>query len=497
MAREISKERTGLSAAEFFERNRGVGVGFDNFLLQNRYVDFLRSAISPGCEIMGIRMPLSVISSPMDTVTKARMAAAIADAGGLGVIHVNLPPAQQAREANKVKYNGLIIDPIVLSPEAELDMLELVRMQFSHVPVTENGRRRGKLVGMISTAYRPRPHHETVGDCMDRDYAVVLDRDILSAASIVDTAKARAMMRAKHARSLAVVDDTGHLMGLIVASDLRDDPNGSAEQTVDAQGRRAVGAAITTDPEDYERRVPKLLEAGVDVLCVDTAQGDSVFVENTLLWIKTYYPQARVIAGNISTPEAARRLIEAGADALRVGNGSGGVCTTQPKTGAGATLPSAIYYIAALARRYNIPVIADGGIRDSGDIVKALALGADAVMVGTMVAALSDSAAPLRSVMIDGKSSQRKVHRGMASESAHRDRVVPRYGDTGDDVLSMPEGTEIYLEPLAVSSAVFFQRLRSGIVQGFNYLAVRSIGELQTAVREGEIRFEYIPSPRS
>ncbi|MBI2053348.1 MAG: IMP dehydrogenase [Candidatus Sungbacteria bacterium] len=485
-------ERTGLSAQEFFEKYHGVGVKFDNFILHNRYVNFPRSEISTATELMGIRFSLPVFTSPMDTVTKARMAAAVADAGGIGIIHVNLPSSQQARESNKVKYNGFIIDPIVLHPDAELDMLELVRVQFSHVPVTENGRRRGKLVGMISTAYRPRPQDETVGDCMDRDPAVALDRDILSAASIVDTAKARAMMRAKRARSLAVVDSAGHLVGLIVASDLRDEPNGDTEPTLDANGRRVVGAAIITDPEDYERRVPKLLEAGVDVLCIDTAQGDSIFVETTLAWIKKRYPQARVIAGNISTPEAAMRLIRAGADALRVGNGSGLVCKTQEVTGAGATLPTAIYHIAAVARQYDIPVIADGGIRDSGDIVKALALGASAVMVGTMVAALPDSAAPIRNVMVDGRPTQRKMHRGMASQSAYQERVVPRYGDTGGEVTQMPEGTEIYLEPSTMPSTVFFQQLRSGIMQGFNYLGVRNIAQLQHDLDIGDIRLEYI-----
>ena len=490
----MRSERTGLSAQEFFEKYHGVGVKFDNFMFNNRYVDFPRSEISVATELMGMRLSLPVFTSPMDTVTKARMAAAVADAGGIGIIHVNLPSSQQARETNKVKYNGLIIDPIVLHPDAELDMLELVRVQFSHVPVTENGRRRGKLVGMISTAYRPRPQDETVGDCMDRDPAVAYDHDILSAASIVDVAKARAMMRAKRARSLAVVDSAGHLVGLIVASDLRDEPNGSAEPTLDANGRRVVGAAIITDPEDYERRVPKLLDAGVDMLCIDTAQGDSIFVETTLAWIKKRYPQARVIAGNISTPEAAMRLIRAGADALRVGNGSGLVCKTQEVTGAGATLPTAIYHIAAVARPHGIPVIADGGIRDSGDIVKALALGANAVMVGTAVAALPDSAAPVRNVMMDGRPTQRKMHRGMASQSAYQERVVPRYGDTGGEITQMPEGTEIYLEPSAVSSAVFFQQLRSGIAQGFNYLGVRNITQLQHDLDRGDIRLEYIHS---
>ncbi len=491
----IQRDLKGLTVQELFgKERRGNAIAFEHILLPNQFLAFSKSDIRLNTFLTPeIPLAIPLVTSPMDTVTGARMGRAIADAGGIGIIHVNLQPSQQAREVGKVKHGGLIVEPLVLSPRARLEELECIREKYSHIPITEDGRPNGKLVGMISKKFRPLPHHEVVGECMELPVSAPYG-DIIDTNGVVRASHALALMETHQVTALAVINDSMCLLGLLVASDLYGISTHTRTATLDTRGRRRVGAAIVTDDKDYERRVPRLIEQGVDVLCIDTAHGDSIFVHNTIQWVRERFPHIEIIAGNVSTAEGARYLIDSGAHALRVGNGSGDMCSTQQVTGAGSVQPPAIYRTAAVARTHHthIPVIADGGIRNSGDIVKALALGADTVMVGTLVAALPESAAPLKRVVINGKPTECKIHRGMASEGALRERVVARYGGEEDFIDRMPEGEERPLEPSAVPLAEFMRKLMAGVRQGFNYLGVRSIEELHEKVWSGAITFDVV-----
>ncbi len=483
----------GLTAQEIFERvYRGRSIKFEQLLAANQHLDFspdevlLDTFLTP--EIL-LKSPIT--SSPMDTVTTARMGIGMADVGGLGFIHNNLDSFQQKRDAGKVKFGGLVTNPFVLSTDRGLESLEFVREKYSHVPITEDGKPNGRLVGVIPKSFRPRPHYETIQDCLSdesvRSPATILREEILYANGVVNKEKALAVMYEKAATALTVIDESHRLVGLIIASDLKVSSNASALATIDSEGRRRVGAAITTVPEDYERRVPQLVDIGVDVLCVDTAHGDSKFVAQTIAWIKQRYPAMQIIAGNISTAEAAHFLVDAGVDALRVGNGPGGACSTHEVTHTGAESAVGVYRVAAALCGSDKTIIVDGGIRSSGDIFIALALGGDVVMCGTYLAPLMESAAPLVTIVVDGKPTLRKRHRGMASASAQRDRVVARYGA---EQTRMPEGKEVYLEPEQRPLPEFISLTMAGVRQAFAYVGVRSIPELHEKVRKGEITFD-------
>lgn len=487
----------GLTAAEFFQKFGHIGAGWGNILFQNGYTDFRRSEISLRTRLTRkIFLNIPIVTSPMDTVTKARMAVAASDAGGAGIIHVNLQPTQAAREVSKVKRGGLITDPLALAPTARLEEVELVRSQYSHIPVTEDGKPDGKLVGMISNRFRPGPQHEIVRECMEEPVAVY-EKDILRINGTVQIDEAFSLMDVNYTDVLAVVTEYGRLVGIVVRSDLRGIKGGSRMATLDAQGRWIVGAAVTTDPADYERRVPLLLENGADVLCIDTAHGDSVFVVEALSWIKSWIEKhelhTEVIAGNISTGAAARRLIDAGADALRVGNGTGLICTTHRVTRTGASPVVGLYRVAQVAAQYDIPVIADGGIQESGDVVAALGLGASCVMAGRYVVGVWESAAPIKTAQVEGRTVRYKEYRGMASPSAIAERVVVRY-DGQERLAQKAEGREIQISLLNKSFAEHMEEEMAGVVAGFNNIGVRSIPELQQKVRRGEILMEYIPS---
>ena len=487
----------GLTAQEIFEKvYRGKSIRFEQLLAANQHLDFSPDEVSLDTFLTPeILLKSPIISSPMDTVTTARMGIGMADAGGIGCIHSNLDSFQQKRDAGKVKFGGLVTNPFVLSTDRGLESLEFVREKYSHVPITEDGKPNGRLVGVIPKSFRLRPHYETIQDCLSdesvRSPATILREEILYENGVVNKEKALAIMQEKAATALTVVDESHRLVGLVISSDLRVSSNTSALATLDSEGRRRVGAAITTVPEDYERRVPQLVDIGVDVLCIDTAHGDSKFVAQTIAWIKKRYPAMQIIAGNISTAKAAYFLVDAGGDALRVGNGSGGACTTHGVTHTGAESAVGLYRVAAalrgLVRGSDIPIIVDGGIRSSGDIFIALALGGDVVMCGTYLAPLMESAAPLVTIVVDGKPTFRKRHRGMASASAQRDRVVARYGA---DQIRMPEGKEVYLEPEQRPLPEFISLTMAGVRQAFAYVGVRTITELHKKVRKGEITFD-------
>lgn len=492
MKKRFPKNLQGLTAQEIFEgRYRGVSLDFGNLWASHRYTDFspdevcLDSFLTPNTPL---KMPW--VSSPMSTVTMARMAGRMADNGGFGIIHNMLDSLQQRREIGKVKF-GVVINPLVFDPDTPLDHLEIFRREYSHIPITEDRRPNAKLLGMITKSFRLRPHYRTIKDCLAdesvKSPASILRREILYENGVVNREKALAVMEEKKAEALAVVEENNSLFGLIIARDLKLSSSASAHATLDANGRRRVGAALTTFEEDYENRVPLIIESGVDVLCFDTSHGHSRFIARAMDWTKKNYPKVDLIAGNVSTVDGAKFLVDHGADAIRAGNGSGEACLTHEVTNTGASSAVGLYRVATALRGSKVKVIADGGIKNSGHMFIALALGADTVMTGTYLAPLQESAAPLEIVIENGKEVLRKMHWGMASETAMRERVSARYGA---EKIRMPEGKKIPLVPEQHPLAEFAAQTMAGVRQAFAYVGVRSIPELHEKVQSGDITFD-------
>jgi IMP dehydrogenase len=421
-----------------------------------------------------IRINIPIVSAAMDTVTEARLAIALAREGGIGVIHRSFDPDRQVMEIDKVKKSeyGMVVDPITLAPEQRLyEALEVMeKYRISGVPVTKNGR----LVGILTNRDL---RFETKLDLRIGD---VMTKEKLITAPVGTTLEeAKEILHRHRIEKLPVVDDDFCLKGLITIKDIEKRikyPNACK----DILGRLRVGAAVGVGPDALDR-VPLLLKAGADVLVVDTAHGHSTGVINTLRTIKRRYPEAEIVAGNIATGEAAEELIQAGADALKVGIGPGSICTTRVVAGAGVPQITAVNDCARVAERHGIPVISDGGIRHSGDITKAIAAGARSVMLGGLFAGTEES--PGETVLFQGRTY--KVYRGMGSLGAMQSRGArERYfqeAEVNPDKL-VPEGIEGRVPYKGSLAALVFQ-LVGGLRSGMGYCGCRNIEELRTQAK--------------
>ena len=384
------------------------GLTFDDVLLIPAASDVLPNQVELSTQLTkDIKLNIPMISSGMDTVTESRMAIAMAREGGLGVIHKNMSIEEQAHEVDKVKRSehGVIVDPIYLSPQNLLsDAEELMhKYKISGVPVTENG----KLVGIITNRDMrfESDMTRTIGACMTKEGLVTAPEG-----TSLETAKQ--ILREHRIEKLPLVNGDGELKGLITIKDIEKAtkyPNAAK----DGSGRLLVGAAVGVSKDMYDR-LDALVAAKADVIIVDTAHGHSAGVLRTLKEIKAAYPHIPVIAGNVATAAGTEALIEAGADAVKVGIGPGSICTTRVIAGIGVPQITAVYESAKVARRYGIPIIADGGIKYSGDIAKAIAAGANVVMMGNLLAGTDES--PGETVIYQGCSY--KVYRGMGSLGA-------------------------------------------------------------------------------
>lgn len=447
------------------------GITFDDVLLLPARSDVVPSQTDTSTRLTrNIRLNIPVLSSPMDTVTESALAIALAQQGGLGVIHKNLSVEDQVREVTKVKRsaNGVITDPVTLPPEAPAaEVRRLMNEQnISGVPITLDGTSRGKVVGIVTRrdmmflADDATPLHE------------VMTKDRLVTASPETTLeKAEAILNQNKVEKLLLIDVDGKLTGLITMGDI-------AKQDAfplacrDDRGRLRVGAAVGVHQMD---RVDALIGAEVDVIIVDSAHGHSGNVMDTVRAIKARYP-IDVIAGNIATEQGARDLIEAGADAIKVGIGPGSICTTRIVSGVGVPQVTAIFNACRAANEADIPVIADGGIRHSGDITKAIAAGASLVMLGSLFAGLDESPGDL--VIHHGR--RYKTYRGMGSQGAMLAGSADRYsqkGVTKKDKL-VPEGVEgrvPYRGPLAD----FTYQMVGGLKAGMGYCGTQTIEELR------------------
>lgn len=440
---------------------------FDDVLLAPQYSDFLpREADISTQFTRNIRVNLPLVSAAMDTVTEAGTAIAIAQQGGIGVVHKNMSIERQADEVRRVKKSesGMIVNPITVSPDDQLE--SVVRMmaehQISGVPVVENGR----AVGILTNR-----DLRFVKD-LKRPVSAIMTRDLVTAPTSIDMDDAKALLQQHRIEKLLLVDDKGRLEGLITVKDIekrRTYPNASK----DTGGRLLVAAAVGVGEETYDR-IAALVDAGVDVLVVDTAHGHTSRVIEVVKSIKTKYPQIDVVAGNIATPEAVRALVDAGADAVKIGIGPGSICTTRIVAGVGVPQVSAIQNCAAAGRELGVPVIADGGIKYSGDIVKAVAAGASTVMIGSLFAGTEE--APGDKVLYQGRSY--KVYRGMGSIGAMQLGSSDRYGQEGVQSQKMvPEGIE-GMVPFRGALADNILQLVGGLQSGMGYCGTRTIPEL-------------------
>jgi IMP dehydrogenase len=419
-----------------------------------------------------IELNVPILSSAMDTVTESRLAIALAQQGGIGIIHKNLSIERQAAEVDKVKRSesGMIVDPITMSPDQKIeDAVQLMaHYKISGVPITQGGR----LVGILTNRdlrFETR-FHLPIREVMTKD-------NLVTVAVGTTLEEAQRILHKHRIEKLLVVDENRNLKGLITVKDIMKKIKYPLSAK-DAQGRLRAGAAIGASG-DFLERAEELVRMKVDVIAIDTAHGHTSRVIDAVKAVKRQYPELDVIVGNIATEEAARDLISAGADAIKIGMGPGSICTTRVVSGAGMPQITAIINCAKTASAANIPLIADGGIKFSGDIAKALAAGADAVMIGSLFAGTDES--PGETILYQGRTF--KSYRGMGSLGAMQEGSRDRYGQDQETPSKLvPEGVEGRVPYKGPVSAMVAQ-LVGGLRAGMGYCGARTIGELQTRTR--------------
>ncbi len=403
----------------------------------------------------------------MDTVTESRTAIAIAQMGGFGFIHRNLSIEEQAAEVETVKKyeTGMIVDPITVSPEQKIGeaLAVMERFRISGLPVVSDGR----LVGILTNRDLRFERR------LDKQVRDVMTHKVITARPGIDLEHAKELLQAHRIEKLPLVDDQNRLRGLITVKDM-DKAIRHPHASKDQLGRLRVGAAVGVGPE-REARVAALRRAGVDVICIDTAHGHTRNVIDAIKATKSEWPDIEVVAGNVATSEGAKALCDAGADALRVGMGPGSICTTRVISGVGVPQITAIMDTIAIAEPRNIPVIADGGIRFSGDITKAIAAGANSVMIGSLFAGSEES--PGETILYQGRTY--KLYRGMGSIGAMNERTGDRYGQLNvNDGKHVPEGIEGRV-PHRGSLASNIEQLVGGLQSGMGYLGAANLTELR------------------
>ena len=448
-----------------------VALTFDDVLLLPAASKVLPNEVDVRTQLTrSISMNIPLMSAAMDTVTEANTAISMAREGGIGIIHKNMSIERQAREVDKVKKSesGMIIDPVTMHPEQKIsEVLEVMEQyRISGVPIVKDGR---KLVGIITNRDL---RFETN---LDQKVAEVMTKEnLVTASEGITLEESKILLHKNRIEKLLVVNDKGNLLGLITIKDIMKIKK-YPSACKDSLGRLRVGAAVGVGP-DRDARVEALVNAGVDVIAVDSAHGHAQAVVDSVPAIKRQFPEIELIAGNVATAEGAKTLAEAGADAIKVGVGPGSICTTRVVAGVGVPQITAVTECARVAKDYQVPIIADGGVKYSGDVVKALAAGAHSVMIGSIFAGTDES--PGEMILYQGRSY--KVYRGMGSLGAMKEGARDRYfqEDIEEDAKLVPEGIEgrvPYKGPL--SSSVF--QLIGGLRAGMGYVGCGTLDELQ------------------
>ena len=445
------------------------GLTFDDVLLQPRASEILPSdAVLKTRLTKSININVPLISAAMDTVTEATLAIAMAQTGGIGVIHRNLSIEEQAEEVRKVKRyeSGMVVNPVTISPNATRRQLGEIgqRLNISGIPVVEDD---GKLVGIVTN------RDVRFADDPEELVSNLMTTNIVTVKEGISESKARALLHKHRIERLLVVDDKYRCVGLITVKDM-DKALSHPNACKDSRGRLRVAAASTVGQSGYDRAIA-LIDAGVDAVVIDTAHGHSSKVISIVKRLKTDYPKSQIIAGNIATAEAADALITAGADAIKVGIGPGSICTTRIVAGVGVPQLTAIVDVFRIANKAGIPVIADGGIKYSGDMAKALAAGAECAMVGSLLAGAEET--PGEVFLYQGRSY--KSYRGMGSVSAMARGSADRYfqKEVSDKIKLVPEGIEGRIAFKGPVGPILHQLL-GGIKAAMGYTGSKTIKEL-------------------
>ena len=500
MAEEVLKKyetRDGLSIEDLMDARIHGGLTYNDFLLLPGYIGFPASAVtldSPVTKRITLKTPF--VSSPMDTVTEHDMAIHMALQGGLGVIHHNCSPEAQADMVRKVKRyeNGFILDPVVIQRDTTVGDAKALKEKwgFGGFPVTESGKLGSKLLGIVTN--RDIQFEED----LDQPVANVMVTDLITASSGVTLAEANKILSKSKKGKLPIVDQDGNLVSMISRSDLTKNLHFPHASKLPDSKQLICAAAIGTRPED-KIRLAMLVEAGLDIVILDSSQGNSMYQIEMIKWIKQEFPDLDVIGGNVVTREQAAALIAAGVDGLRIGMGSGSACITQEVMAVGRPQATSVYNVSSFAARFGVPCIADGGIQNVGHIVKGLALGASTVMMGGLLAGTTESPG---TSFVSREGKLVKAYRGMGSIDAMQDKKA---GGGGKDSQKSNAGTARYfsegdsvLVAQGVSGAVahrgsigkFVPYLAAGLKHSLQDCGMKSLEELHDGVENGTVRFE-------
>ncbi len=454
------------------------GLTFDDVLLLPAKSGIVPSEVNLDTHLTrNISLNIPLLSAAMDTVTESRTAIAMAQEGGIGIIHKNMDVNTQASEVDKVKKSesGMIVDPITMHPDQKIHeaLEQMKKYRISGLPITADGKRSGKLVGILTNRDL---RFETQ---LDRKVSEVMTREnLVTVSEGINMESAKSLLHEHRIEKLLVVDDDYRLTGLITIKDIeksRKYPNACK----DTMGRLRVGAAVGVG-EDLDERAQALVSSGVDLLCVDTAHGHSDGVISTVKVLKDRFSDLEIMAGNVATGEGTKALIDAGVDAVKIGVGPGSICTTRIVSGVGVPQISAINECARAVEGTGVPIVADGGIKFSGDIVKAIAAGAHSVMIGSLFAGTDESPGEL--VLYQGRSY--KVYRGMGSVEAMKQGSGDRYFQDPDTMEGklVPEGIEGRVPYRGLLSATVFQ-LIGGLRSGMGYTGSGDLNALRKGAK--------------